>query len=100
MRCRKSPATMGPIDFFFHILGFIAPALAVGLALALVTAWTWRGCAPGAWRRDFLLNTVAGVLVLAAGLAYFGVDGKMATYAALVAAAATTQWLCSRAWKG
>ena len=36
---------------------------------------------------------------LAAGLWYFGVDGKMATYAALVVAIASCQWLSGRAWK-
>jgi hypothetical protein len=39
------------------------------------------------------------VAVLAAGLWHFGVDGKMATYAGLVAAVATAQWLGSRGWK-
>jgi hypothetical protein len=36
---------------------------------------------------------------LLAGLWYFGVDGKMATYAALVVAIAGCQWLSGRAWK-
>jgi hypothetical protein len=45
------------------------------------------------------INFTAGVAVLAVGLRYFGVDGKMATYAGLVAAVATAQWLSSRAWK-
>jgi hypothetical protein len=30
------------------------------------------------------------------GLWYFGVDGKMATYAALVVVVAPCQWLCQR----
>ena len=52
------------------------------------------------WWRHTVVNFFAGVLVLAAGLWHFGVDGKMATYAALVAVIATTQWFCSRGWKG
>jgi hypothetical protein len=35
--------------------------------------------------------------VLVAGLAWWGVDGKMATYAALVVVIATSQWLFGRA---
>jgi hypothetical protein len=40
------------------------------------------------------------VLVLGAGLWYFGVDGKMATYAGLAVAVASTQWVLCRAWRG
>jgi hypothetical protein len=39
-------------------------------------------------------------VVLGAGLWYYGVDGKMATYAGLVVAVAGCQWLGSRAWQG
>jgi hypothetical protein len=39
------------------------------------------------------------VLVLAAGLWHFGVDGKMATYAALVIAVASCQWICDPGWR-
>jgi hypothetical protein len=48
---------------------------------------------------QFAINFTAGLAVSAAGLWHFGVDGKMATYAALVAAIATTQWIGSRGWK-
>ncbi|HEX5697349.1 MAG TPA: hypothetical protein VFX90_01755 [Rhodoferax sp.] len=39
---------------------------------------------------------VAGLVVLLLGLAVFGQDGKMLTYLALVATAATGQWLMSK----
>jgi hypothetical protein len=39
------------------------------------------------------------VAVLASGLWWFGRDGKMATYTALVIAVATCQWLSGRAWR-
>jgi hypothetical protein len=51
------------------------------------------------WWLHVAINSIAGVAVLVAGLWYFGVDGKMATYAALVVAIAGCQWLSSRAWK-
>jgi hypothetical protein len=39
------------------------------------------------------------LFTLTAGLLLFGHDGKMATYAALVLAAALCQWLLLRGWK-
>ena len=38
-------------------------------------------------------------MVLVAGLVFFGRDGKMATYAALVLAIASSQWLLLRGWR-
>ena len=42
------------------------------------------------------MNTVAGGVVLVMGLVVFGNDGKMATYAALVLATGTAQFLGMR----
>lgn len=39
---------------------------------------------------------VAGVVVLLAGLVYFGRDGKIATYAALVVVQGTLAWWLHR----
>ena len=44
-----------------------------------------------------ILPMLAGVL--AAGLVLWGRDGKMLTYAALVVACATCQWVLVRGWK-
>lgn len=46
------------------------------------------------------LHFAVGAAVLAAGLAVWGRDGRMLTYAALVLACASSQWLWLRAWKG
>ena len=46
-----------------------------------------------------MLVFAAGVAVLAAGLAVFGRDGMMATYAALVVVCGTVQWLAMRGWR-
>ena len=43
------------------------------------------------------VNFAAGLAVLAAGLWFFGRDGKMATYAALVIVMGTSQWLAGHA---
>ena len=91
---------MGFFDLFDHLLNFAAPALAVALlvtaAAPLVLPRTKAG--PAWWVR-LAINCAAGLVALAAGLWYFGRDGKMVTYAALVLVVATTQWLVARAWR-
>ena len=87
-------------ELFDHLLNFAAPALAVALlvtaAAPLVLPRTKAG--PAWWVR-LAINCAAGLAALGAGLWYFGRDGKMATYAALVFAVATVQWLVARAWR-
>ncbi|MGH6625622.1 MAG: hypothetical protein ACRECD_03590, partial [Burkholderiaceae bacterium] len=51
------------------------------------------------WWMQFAINFVAGCAVLLAGLWWLGRDGKMSTYAVLVAVCATSQWLLLRGWK-
>ena len=90
---------MGPLDLLIHLLSFLAPAfllaILVGLAGRLVLP---AGSRPALWR-SILVNFLAGAGVLLAGLWFFGRDGKMATYAALVIVVATVQWLSGRAWR-
>lgn len=90
---------MAPFDLFFHLIGFAAPALAVGVLVALGARLVIPGPAVRPWWAQAGINAVAGLLVLAGGLWYWGVDGKMATYAALVLAVAAAQWVGSRAWR-
>ncbi len=91
---------MGPLDLLFHLLGFLAPAFAVALGCALAGRWMGlQGVAGRAWWTPFAINFIAGAAASVAGLVYFGRDGKMATYAALVAAVASTQWLIGRGWR-
>jgi hypothetical protein len=91
---------MNLLDTLIHLLSFAAPALAVAVLVALAARLIMpRQPVALAWWSHAAINSVAGLLVLAAGLWYFGVDGKMATYAGLVIVIASCQWLCSRAWK-
>lgn len=90
---------MPPLDLLLHLLGFVAPAFFVGLAVVFGSRIAGGGPLPLRWWVQFAMNFTVGVGVLAAGLWHFGVDGKMATYAVLVVAVATAQWLGSRAWK-
>jgi FtsH-binding integral membrane protein len=88
---------MGLLDLLNHLLNFVAPACAVGLLLA-VMAWVFKRKRPatGVVIAQAAINTVAGIVALALALWFFGRDGKMAAYAALVVVCATSQWLAMR----
>src|SRR5262245_4651788 len=93
-----------PVNAFLAadpLLNFAAPALAVAVLVAAAARLLLpRDPQALGWLGSIAINFVAGLGVLAAGLWYFGRDGKMATYAALVLAVATSQWLAARAWRG
>ena len=91
---------MSFLELLRHLFSFVAPALAVAVLVALAARVVLPPAArPASWWLAVALNTLAGSLALAAGLWYFGRDGKMASYAALVLAVATMQWLHGRAWR-
>lgn len=91
---------MGFLDLLLHLLGFTAPAIAVSVLVALAgRKLVPRRPGSRSWGAQAMVNSIVGILVLAAGLWHFGVDGKMATYAALVVAVASCQWASSRAWR-
>lgn len=90
---------MSPLDIVLHLMGFMAPAFFVALALVFGSRIAGGRPQPLRWWAQFAINFTVGVAVLGLGLWHFGVDGKMATYAALAGAVATAQWLGSRAWK-
>ncbi len=88
---------MGPLDLLNHLLNFVAPALAVGLVLAFLAPIFMKNKALARTRSaQAAINFVVGVLALLAGLLFFGRDGKMASYAVLVLATATSQWWAMR----
>ena len=90
---------MGPLDILNHTLNFMAPAAAVALLLVLCgRLFGAQGTGMALWRQ-FALVFAVGLLVLAGGLAVLGRDGKMLTYAALVVATATCQWIVARGWR-
>ena len=81
---------------FDHLLNFMASAFFVALGLVLLTRLMgrfFRSKKPLEQRfwAQLAIIFVANLLVLAAGLVFFGNDGKMPTYAALVLCAALCQ---------
>jgi len=86
---------MGPLDLMNHLLNFAAPAVFVGFFLALAAPWVLRtGPRRGSLVTCVLVNSICGVCALLAGLWFFGNDGKMASYLALLFASAASQfWL-------
>lgn len=91
---------MGILDLLLHLGGFVAPAIFVGALMPLLARFLIRN-RPSApvYIVQAAINIVANLAVLTAGLWYFGHDGKMWTYAALVVAGATCQWMVSRGWR-
>lgn len=91
---------MTAFDLLFHLLNFAAPAFFVALLLAVLyrLALRPRGGAPALWLQC-AVTFAAGLAVLAIGLWYFGRDGRIATYAALVLVCGSVQWWMARGWK-
>jgi hypothetical protein len=84
---------MGPIDAFWHLLNFFAPALAVGALTAGLAKLAWRRELAGTrWAQLALWASAGGALALAAALLAFGRDGTVAGYALLVAACTLALW--------
>ena len=83
-----------------HLLNFVAPAAA--LALLLVPGsriFVKKQPSAPAWWAQAAMVFVIGCVVLLVGLWLLGRDGKVLTYAALVLATATCQWLLRRGWR-
>ncbi|EXU81025.1 hypothetical protein AX13_12940 [Comamonas aquatica DA1877] len=92
---------MPVLDFLNHLLNFVAPAVFLALVLALGACVLWRKRAhllP--WYLMSAVNLLLGVLVLALGVVLTGHDGRMGTYAVLVLAMGSCQWLMSQGWRG
>ncbi len=92
---------MGPLDTLNHLLNFAAPAatMAVLMVLGGRMLEVKSGAGRSAWTQAAIQFAV-GCAVLLAGLVVLGRDGKMFTYAALVLACATCQWVLAKGWRG
>ncbi len=90
---------MTGISALFHFANFVAPPAWV--ALVLVCVGRFSGGKPGLspWRQ-FAWLWLAGQAVCLLGLWWFERDGKMATYAAMVAVMGTVGWVLQRGRTG
>lgn len=92
-----APHPMGPLDLLNHLLNFVAPALVLGATLAYLAPVFMKNRAVARTRTaQAAINFIVGMLALVAGLVFFGRDGKMLSYAALVLAVASSQWWAMR----
>ena len=81
------------LDGLWHLLNFCAPAAGLALVTSSIAKLLWLRELKGvSWLR--LTGWAAGwtFVVAVGGLIVFGRDGKMATYAAMVLACATSVW--------
>jgi hypothetical protein len=77
----------------WHLLNFYASPAGMGLFASLIAKLLWRRDLGGtAWWRLWMWSSGSAAVVAIAGLVYFGHDGKMATYGAMVLACAISLW--------
>ncbi len=88
-------------DLLLHLLNFMAPAVFVSAVTVALSQLGRKKQTPliGLWPQ-LALNFAVCLSILLAGLWFFGRDGKMATYAALVVLSAGCQWVMLRGWRG
>lgn len=93
---------MGPYEYIIHVLNFIAPAWGLAFFCAVMARFGARaGWLSSRWSllKQIVVSAMLGTLALVAGLLVWGVDGKMASYLALVMVCGTTQWLMCQGWR-
>jgi len=87
-RCRWE-TFLSAIDAIVHLAGFFLPAVGMGAISAGLAKVVWRGeLRTVRWTRLALWSGGAAAAALAIGRIVFGRDGVMATYVAMIAAAA------------
>lgn len=87
---------MSPFEALWHLVGLFLSAWTTGALAAGLAKLLWRADLRGVrWTRLTLWAGAAGSLVLLGGLVAFGRDGRMLSYALMVAASALALW-----WSG
>ena len=91
---------MDSLSLIVHLVNFLAPAVFMAAWMGVLTRLLWRHkpSLVKPWQQ-FVLNSLAGMVVLIGGLVLGGQDGKMLTYSLLVVVCASLQWLFFRSWR-
>ena len=90
---------MTPLQQFWHLANFLAPALLTAAIAAALVKWLWRReLANVSWFGLTFWAALAGEAAMIGGWMLVGRDGATATYAAMVLAVALA-WLLA-GWKG
>ena len=85
---------MNPLDIAWHLANFLAPAVVVALLTASASKLLWRDALRGVgWGRLVLAAGIGCTVTLIGGLLWFGRDGRIATYGAMIVACALCIWL-------
>ena len=85
---------MNFVAAFWHVVNLLAPGLGVALIAAAATKLLWHAeLRPVGLLRLWGWAALVCVGVTLAGLMIFGRDGRMATYAAMVAGCALALWV-------
>ena len=91
---------MTALGLLIHLFNFLAPAAVVGLLVAWVTPFVLKNArVHHSWLAQAAINFLSSATALLAGLWFFGHDGKIASYAFMVLACASSQWLVAKAWR-
>ena len=84
---------MGVLDIIVHLLNFAAPALFIALLVVLLARiFIIKQAVALVWYAQTAINLVVCLILMLAGLWYFGRDGTIASYTAMVLGCATSQW--------
>jgi hypothetical protein len=87
---------MSPVDAFWHLANLFSPALGLALIAPSLAKLLWRhDLRRVGWSGLVLWTWLASAMVIVVGLLLLGRDGLMASYAAMVLAAAAVLW-----WRG
>src|SRR5215217_3675608 len=86
-------AALDLVDAGWHILNFLAPAVSTAALSTTLAKLFWRAeLRTVSWTRLCGVGAAAATVALLVGLAVSGHDGRMVTYAGMVAVTAVSLW--------
>ena len=86
-------AALNLVDAGWHILNFLAPAVTTAVLSVTLAKLFWRAeLRAVSWIRLCIVGAAAATVALFVGLVVSGHDGRMATYAGMVAVTAISLW--------